>query len=87
MNSASLQEAIPHRPKSYDIGRYRTTQKKNQNQTIDYRRKEKEKSVYLSLALSLRKKHQNLRSAGRSSHTGGTDYESSYEQGNRRDQH
>lgn len=28
MNSASLQEAIPHRPKSYDIGRYRTTQKK-----------------------------------------------------------
>ena len=52
MNSASMQEAIPHRPKSYDIGRYRAAEKKNQNQTIDYRRKEKRVCISLSLFAS-----------------------------------
>lgn len=56
MNSASPREAILHRPKSYDIGRYRTTQKKNQNQTIDYRRKEKE-CISLSLWFFLSEKN------------------------------
>ena len=85
MNSASLQEAIPHRPKSYDIGRYRTTQKKNQNQTIDEKKK---KRVYISLWLFLSEKNIKTGVQPRiSSHAGGVNHESSYEQGNRRDQH
>lgn len=72
----------PYRPYSPSIGVVREADTEAETDT------EKEKEcVYPLFGSFSQKKHQNRRSAGRSSHTGGTDYESSYEQGTRRDQH